>query len=220
MKKLIRRCWDSRARSIDMDKWTRGILQYRNTPKINGKSPAQTLFGHPVQDMIPAHRRSFASQWQKAADEAEKSAVHNKNKVIRKYNENAQDLPRLQIGNKVAIQNHKTKLWDIYGTIVDIGHHRKYFIKLQSGRVLTRNRRYIRRRYGYAMPSDQPNEPPANIVPVPIPNEPPVDTVPVPEPVHEPTPIADEQVPKPPEPPIWARTKPERLIESIRVLFE
>ena len=47
-KRLIRRCWDRRSASIDPDKWTRAILQYRNTPTAGGRSPAQVLFGRPM----------------------------------------------------------------------------------------------------------------------------------------------------------------------------
>ena len=31
----------------------------------------KNLFGHPVQDTLPAHRRSFAPEWQKSTSEAE-----------------------------------------------------------------------------------------------------------------------------------------------------
>ena len=200
MKKLIRKCWDSKSRGMDMDKWTKAILQYRNTPKVGGRSPAQVLFNKPIQDMIPAHRRAFAPEWQKAADVAEKTAFEHKSKVETRYNLHSRDLPRLQIGNKVAIQNHKTKVWDIYGTIVDIGHNRKYFVKLPSGRVLTRNRRFIRRRYAQAMPAA--NQP----VPLPEVQAPAADIpVPVAQPAPIPPPRRSRRVPK----------KPERLIETI-----
>ena len=48
------------------------LLQYRNTPsRRDGLSPAQKLFGRPVQDILPAHRRAFAPEWQRSADDAE-----------------------------------------------------------------------------------------------------------------------------------------------------
>ena len=46
----------------------------------------------------------------------------------------------------MAVQDSKTKLWDHYGTIVDVGWHRNYFVRMNSGRVLVRNRRALRRR--------------------------------------------------------------------------
>jgi len=58
LKKLIQTCWT--GRSLDHEKFCRALLQYRNTPsRKDGLSPAQKLFGHPVQDILPAHHRAF-----------------------------------------------------------------------------------------------------------------------------------------------------------------
>ena len=58
MKKLNAAAWS--GRSLDEEKLALSLLQYGNTPtKRDGLSPAQKLYGHPVQDSLPAHRRSF-----------------------------------------------------------------------------------------------------------------------------------------------------------------
>ena len=63
MKKLISTSWN--GRQIDHEHLCRALLQYRNTPsRKDSLSPAQKLYGHPVQDTLPAHRRSFAPEWQ------------------------------------------------------------------------------------------------------------------------------------------------------------
>ena len=103
--------------------------------------------------MLPAHRKSFAPEWQKSAAAAEEAASKVQEKVEGRYNRRAKDLPNLQPGIEVVLQNHDSKRWDTYGVIVDVGPHRKYFIRLASGRILTRNRRFIRRRYAYALPT-------------------------------------------------------------------
>ena len=72
MKKLIRRTWDFKRGGLNMEKWTEAIIQYKNTPDSSGLSPTQRLFGQPIQDMLPAHWRSFAPEWQKKADEADR----------------------------------------------------------------------------------------------------------------------------------------------------
>ena len=60
MKKLLQAAWT--GRHLDKDRLTRGLLQYRNTPsRKDGSSPAQKLYGKPIQDALPAHRRSFVS---------------------------------------------------------------------------------------------------------------------------------------------------------------
>jgi transposase InsO family protein len=69
MKKLISAAWT--GRSISWDTLSRALLQYWNTPcRKDGCSPAQKLFGHPVQDSLPAHRRSFTLEWQKSSQDA------------------------------------------------------------------------------------------------------------------------------------------------------
>ncbi len=53
MKKLISAAWTGRG--INWNQQSRALLQYRNTPcRKDGLSPAQNIFGHPVQDQSPA----------------------------------------------------------------------------------------------------------------------------------------------------------------------
>ena len=145
MKKLIRAAWN--GRHMDDDKLTQALLQYRNTPsRKDGLSPAQKLFGHPIQDTMPAHRKAFLPEWQRTAAEVEKQAINTQETVEHTYNQHAHPLPMITVGSHVAVQSHNTKLWDIYGIVTEVSPHRRYFIKTQSGRMLVRNRRFIRRR--------------------------------------------------------------------------
>ena len=145
IKKHISAAWT--GCSVDWTKLSRALLQYRNTPtRKNGISPAQKLFGHPVQDTLPAHRRSFALEWQKSTSEDDKLVQETEEKSSRAYNQQAHPLRALHIGNHVTIQHPTNKLWDTYGTITCISPNRKYFVKTQGGRVLVRNRRFLRKR--------------------------------------------------------------------------
>ncbi len=151
MKKIIRTAWNSRH--LDEDKLCRALLQYRNTPsRKDSLSPAQKLYGRPVQDTLPAHHRSFTDKWQRSAKEAEQAATHNRETTEWFYNVRAHDLPEIRIGSNVAIQDPGTKLWDVYGVVTYIGPHRRYYVKTQSGRVLVRNRRFLRRRVPASIP--------------------------------------------------------------------
>ena len=60
--------------------------------------------------------------------------------------------PMITVGSNVAIQNPRTKLWDTYGVVRDIGPQRQYHIRTKEGRMLTRNRRFIRRRTPASVP--------------------------------------------------------------------
>jgi len=122
---------------------------YYNTSRKDGQSPAQKRFGRPIQDTLPAHRRSFAAEWQRDTLEAEQFAQRTLTQrtltqTEMYYNRHAQDLQNIQVGSTVALQNPRTKLWDIYGTVVNVTPHRRYSVKTHAGRVLVRNRRFLR----------------------------------------------------------------------------
>ena len=158
MKKLIQAAWT--GRHLDEDKLTRGLLQYRNTPtRKDGRSPAQKLYGNPIQDTLPAHRRSFAVEWQLQSAEADKKLDNTNAAMERSYNQHARPLPDISAGTSVAIQDQSTKRWDVYGTVIDIGPNRRYFVKTQSGRVLVRNRRFLRKRVPLSLVPAQPRAP-------------------------------------------------------------
>ena len=110
---------------MDNDKLCRALLQYRNTPsRKDGVSPAQKLYGHPVQDSLPAHHRSFSPEWQLKTAEVEKKLAETLEKTTQFYDAHTRPLPDIHIGSSVAVQNSRTKLWDIYGTVTEIGPHR------------------------------------------------------------------------------------------------
>ena len=204
MKRIIQASW-TRA-TLDQRKLTRALLQYRNTPSQRDRlSPAQKLFGKPIQDTLPAHRRAFAPQWQTSAEDAEEHTANHKEQVEHYYNQHTRTLPEIHVGSNVAIQNTVTKLWDIYGTVTAIGPHRRYHIKTASGRVLTRNRRYLRRRIALAPPgatSAAHRSPQATN----------------PDPCSSPLPLLPRPSPQPLRPQRRStrpRTKPRRLAEEI-----
>lgn len=64
----------------------------------------QKLFGHPVQDSLPAHHRSFVQAWQKSSEEADRKAKDTQENAEQIYNQHVHELPNLNMGNHVAIQ--------------------------------------------------------------------------------------------------------------------
>ena len=60
----------------------RGLLEYRNTPREGGLSPAQILFGHPLRSAVPAHRAAFSDKWQKTANECVAAVYTRKTKIV------------------------------------------------------------------------------------------------------------------------------------------
>ena len=128
---------------IDTDQFQQGLLKLRNSPRADGLSPAQVLYGRPLRSAVPAHHRAFADVWQRAAEECdEKAAV--KSQTAEYYDRSARSLRPLRVSQQVLLQDPKTGLWDRTGTIVGVGNRRDYLIRLPSGRTYWRNRRYLR----------------------------------------------------------------------------
>ena len=127
-----------------MDAFRQALLEWRNTPDASGRSPAQKLYGQPLQSFVFAHSSSFAPEWQLQADIADSRAQSLSAGAEHSFNKSSWSLKKLQIGPPVDVQDVRTKRWSQRGVIVAIGKHRDYFVKLPSGRVYWRNRRFLR----------------------------------------------------------------------------
>lgn len=132
--------------NTDWDGFDRAILQIRNTPHKNTNlSPAMLLYGRPVQDALPAHKSMFSHEWHQRIADADRKFAERRDKLTSYYNRGTKELPPLTVGTPVAIQNRQNGRWDRYGIIQEAKPNiRKYFIRLASGMVVTRNRRFIR----------------------------------------------------------------------------
>ncbi|XP_043227738.1 uncharacterized protein LOC122384421 [Amphibalanus amphitrite] len=134
----------SSSGQLDQDQLDRSLLELRNTPRADGRSPAQVLFGHPLRSGVPTHHRAFAPEWQRAAALCEEKAAELQEQAVRCYNKSTRRLPALKLGSRVDIQDPTTGRWNRIGVIVGVGQRRTYLVKTASGRVLWRNRRYLR----------------------------------------------------------------------------
>ena len=142
--------------NLDVDSFQRGLLEWRNTPGRSGRSPAQMLFGRPLDSFVLARRSEFSTDWHDRFTALDRG--RDSDAVTIQYNRTAHPLPRLQPGTHVDLQDPSTKLWQQHGVIVSAGRHRDYQVRLPSGRVLRRNRRFLRPR---VMPAPVPTSAPA-----------------------------------------------------------
>ena len=131
----------------------RGLLEIRNTPRHDGRSPAQILFGKPLRSCVPAHAKSFAPEWQKSTADCDRKAAARTQAAIKQYNSHSKSLPPIQLGTFVRIQDPASKRWEKVGTIMGQGQTRDYLVKTAAGGVLWRNRRFLR-----AIPEPQDQE--------------------------------------------------------------
>ena len=128
--------------NLNDEEFDAALLEWRNTPTEGGLSPAQILFGHPLRSLVPAHRSSFAHVWQRSAARIDKEAAAVSSAARRETA--GQPLQALPVGARVLLQDPQSKRWNSSGVVVAVGQHRKYQVKLPSGRVLWRNRKFLR----------------------------------------------------------------------------
>lgn len=127
------------------DEFCEAIMEIRNTPRADGISPNQVLFGRQIRTLIPTHYEAFKPQWKEIAEKIDRRRMNLSEKTAAQYNEAARDHRPLRVGDKVRIQDHVTRRWDKVGHIVSKGKYRDYLIKLPSGRSTRRNRRFLRK---------------------------------------------------------------------------
>ena len=132
-------------------------------------------------------------EWQQILEEIDRTAADRKEKSER-WNKPRRLSKPLRVGDKVVVQNFKTKLWDRYGMIQEYQpQFRRYVVRCESGMILKRNRIHLRLRF-----SDTATHKPAQAVPeiperVPIAIEhpmvetiePPTEIPTMPEPEHQ-----------------------------------
>ena len=145
--------------NIDCEAFDRGLLELRNTPNHSGRSPAQILYGRPLRTCVPAHPQSFTDGWQEMAEDCDRRAAARAAQVQRNYDAHARPLPRMSVGQHVRIQDPTSRRWDKVGVVMGSLRSREYEVRLPSGRVLRRNRRFL-------FPVPDPSEDPTPHLPV------------------------------------------------------
>ena len=154
---------------LDTEAFQQGLLEWRNTPKFDGLSPAEIVFGHPIRSILPAHRATFArhskfaGKWRDIMDQRDTAYDDQMQKVEDGYNAHARPLAPIPAGTAVRIQDPISKRWDRRGVVVLIGNRRDYRVKMQSGRVYWRNRRFLR--IDYSSPPEEPDRPADDDIP-------------------------------------------------------
>ena len=61
--------------NVSVDSFREAIIEYRNTPREHGLSPAQMIHGRPMRSHVVTHYRTFKPEWQKRIKEADKKAT-------------------------------------------------------------------------------------------------------------------------------------------------
>ena len=108
------------------------------------------MTGHQLRDHLPANPKSYrpSKEWLLTKEQREIALAKRYARQEEVWSEHTKDLPELQIGAQVRVQNqsgNKPKRWDRTGLVVDVLPHQQYKVRMDgSGDVSLRNRRFLR----------------------------------------------------------------------------
>ena len=124
------------------------LLDHRNTPSQGlDTSPAQRLLSRRTRTLLPTK----ASLLRPKVEQAQPRLKSKQKRQCAYYNRSARDLDALEPGDKVRIQPFEPhSLWRL-GTVLRAVGTRSYEVQLQSGGVLRRNRKHLRRAHGQTL---------------------------------------------------------------------
>ena len=121
-----------------------GVIQLRNSPRADGLSPCQVVFGRSVRTLIPTLTEALGTNQYVEQARGRRKKLDAKHKSA--YDRHSKDLKPIKDGTSIWIQNQETKKWDSMAEIIHRVRKRTYKIKLEDGRTTYRNRKWIRKR--------------------------------------------------------------------------
>ena len=155
--------------TLDNNKFLAAQLAHRNKPDPETTlSSSEVVFGRRIKDLVPhaPGKLKVSSRWHETMKMRE--AVMARRHIARgqELSKHTKKLAPLKVGDLVSIQNqhgNSPLRWDNTGTVVEVGDFDKYTVKVDgSGRLTTRNRRFLRpiRCYKEAISRPAPVAPP------------------------------------------------------------
>ena len=119
----------------------RSLLQWRNTPRADGLSPAQLFFGRRQRTELPGNDEIYHPLDMKKASMTRLQS----SKLSRERLQNGRiNLGLLKTNDQVYIQNTQSGQWDKKGTIIRVLRNNRSYLVQQGNKQIIRNRKFLR----------------------------------------------------------------------------
>ena len=118
-------------------------MEWKNTPRPSGFSPAQLMFGRAQKTAMP---RLGVTHARIDYELAEEDRVNRDLAMKKTFDSGSRALPPLKIGDKVVMQDKASKKWTREGQVKEVDvNERSYVITFPDGGELRRNQRFLRK---------------------------------------------------------------------------
>ena len=135
MKMLLKKC-DETGENFHL-----ALLEWRNTPREDGFSPAQALLGRRQKSLLPARSEALLPI---DVEKFMSTRRATRQKQIAAYDKRATLYAPLNPGDEVIVQNPQSGTWDITGHISHVIPPGRSYEIIADGKCIRRNRKFIR----------------------------------------------------------------------------
>jgi len=140
MKRLIHCTFDPQLGTVNLEKCTKALLLFRNTPRRpSGLSPAEILFGRVLRDGVPTKLDQYLPQ--------HREAVLRRQEAVESYRrqmEKIENVRRFRKGDRVAVQDPVSKRWNLRAIVIDEPKFRNYIVETEEGGRYRRNQKFLK----------------------------------------------------------------------------
>lgn len=142
MKMLVKKYWNNGR--LNQDSFNTALLEWRNTPRTDGKSPSQWLFGRLLRTFAPAFKTVYSRMQDKETKDALQQRSNIQEKVETRYNLRSRSLRPLHMGDEVLTKDLWNSPFNRKGKITEIRESGRSYRLDSNGQTITRNRRMIK----------------------------------------------------------------------------
>jgi hypothetical protein len=140
MKRLIHCTFDPQLGTVNMEKCTKALLLFRNTPRRpSGLSPAEILFGRVLRDGVPTKLDQYLPQ--------HREAVLRRQDAVESYRcqmEKVKNIRRFRKGDCVTVQDPGSKRWNLRAIVIDEPKFRNYIVEMEEGGRYRHNQKFLK----------------------------------------------------------------------------
>ena len=104
------------AGRIDVDEFRSGLLEFRNTPRAHGFSPAQLLYGRTLHSQLLTHPTALKQEWREQHNALDKVATSLMDNPAQRT---CPPLSILAPGAVIRVQHPRTKRWDTITEVIE-----------------------------------------------------------------------------------------------------